>query len=202
VTAGTLKWQSVAIIPIALGAGLAIWKLGASGRYAAYADWLVIADLVLAACAAAALFFAWRQRVGAAVLALAAGGLLSTQIGAAGHYTLSDRFSVATTVRALPAAIPDDAAVFAVDTYDHTIPWALKRTVTMVHYRDELGVAIDWEPDKFIRDLGAFAQAWNAAPQAWAFVSAGADIERLSKDLGTPMREVARGPTFAIVKKP
>jgi hypothetical protein len=72
----------------------------------------------------------------------------------------------------------------------------------MVHYRDELGVAIDWEPRKFIGDLGGFAQAWNAAPQAWAFVSAGADIERLSRELGAPMREVARGPTFAIVKKP
>jgi 4-amino-4-deoxy-L-arabinose transferase-like glycosyltransferase len=200
--ARTLKWQSIAIIPVALGAGLAIWKLGASGRYAAYAEWLVIADLAFAVCAVAALWFAWRERVGAAVLALAAGGLVSTQIAAAGHYTLSDRFSAATTVRALPSAIPDDAPVFAVDTYDHTIPWALKRTVTMVRYRDELGVAIDWEAGKFVGDLSAFAQAWKAAPQAWAFVAADADIERLSKDLGVPLREVARGPTFAIVKKP
>jgi hypothetical protein len=162
----------------------------------------VLADVVLAACAAAALWLASRQRVGAAVLALALGGLLSTQIGTAGHYTLSDRFSVATTVRALPAPIPADAPVFAVDTYDHTIPWTLRRTVTMVHYRDELGVAIDWDAQRFIADLGAFARAWNAAPRAWAFVSASADIERLSRELGVPMQEVARGPTFAIVKKP
>ena len=202
VTAGTLKWQSIAIIPLALGVGLAIWKLGAGGRYAAYSEWLVIADLVLAACAVAALAFAWRQRIAGAVLALAAGGLLSTQIGAAGHYTLSDRFSAATTVRALPSAIPDDAPVFAVDAYDHTIPWSLRRTVTMVHYRDELGVAVEWDASKFIPDLAAFAKAWNAAPQAWAFVGAGADIERLSRELGAPMQEVARGPTFAIVKKP
>jgi len=136
------------------------------------------------------------------VLALAIGALASTLIGAAGHYTLSDRFSVATTVRALPSLIPDDAAVFTVDKYDHTIPWTLKRTVTMVSYRDELGVAVEWEPSRFIPDLGAFAQAWNAAPQAWAFVSATADIERLSKELGAPMQELARGPTYAIVKKP
>ena len=201
ITAGTLKWQSLALIPVALGAGLAIWKLG-GGRYAAYAQWLVVAALVFAACAAAALFLASRQRTGAAVLALAAGGLAATQIGAAGHYTLSDRFSVATTVRALPSPIPADAPVFAVDTYDHTIPWSLRRTVTMVHYRDELGVAIDWEARRFVPDLAGFARAWNAAPQAWAFVAAGADIERLSKELGAPMEEVARGPTFAIVKKP
>lgn len=202
VTAATLKWQGIAIIPVALGAGLAIWKMGAGARYAAYSEWLIIAGVVLAACAAAAAWLAWRSRLTAGVLALALGGLGSTLLGTVGHYTLSDRFSVASTVRALPSVIPDDAAVFALDTYDHTIPWALKRTVTMVHYRDELGMAIDWDARQFIPDLRAFAQAWNAAPQAWAFVGADTDVERLSKELGTPMQEVARGPTFAIVKKP
>jgi hypothetical protein len=202
VTAATLTWQTIAVIPLALGAGLAIWKLGAGGPYAAYADWLVMAALVLAACAAAALWFAWRSRLTIAVLVLALGGLGTTLLGTVGHYTLSERFSVASTVRALPSSISADAPVFAVDTYDHTIPWSLKRTVSMVHYRDELGVAIDWDAGKFVADLGAFAQAWNAAPQAWAFVPASADVERLAKELGTPMQEVARGPTFAIVKKP
>ena len=200
ITAGTLKWQAIALIPLALGAGLAIWKMGAGGPYAAYAEWLVAGALSLAACAAAALWLT--SRPGVAVLVLALGGLAATLIAAVGHYTLSDRFSVASTVRALPSVIPDDAAVFALDTYDHTIPWTLKRTVTLVGYRDELGVAVDWDARKFIADLGAFARAWNAAPQAWAFVGAGTDVERLSKELGTPMREVARGPTFAIVKKP
>jgi 4-amino-4-deoxy-L-arabinose transferase-like glycosyltransferase len=201
-TQATLKWQSVAVVLVALGAALAIWKLSSVGRYAAYSEWLIIADLVLAACAAAAAWLAWRSRLMAAVLVLALGGLGSTLLGTVGHYTLSDRFSVASTVRALPSVIPDDAPVFALDTYDHTIPWSLKRTVTLVHYRDELGAAVDWDAGKFIPDLGAFAQAWNAAPQAWAFVGADTDVERLSKELGTPMREVARGPTFAIVKKP
>ena len=202
ITAGTLKWQSIAIIPVALGAGLAIWKVGAGGRYAAYAEWLLIADLVLAACAAAAVWLASQSRLTAGILVLALGGLGSTLLGTVGHYTLSDRFSVASTVHALPSVIPDDAPVFALDTYDHTIPWSLKRTVTMVGYRDELGVAVDWDARKFVADLGAFAEAWNAAPQAWAFVGANTDVERLSKELGTPMQEVARGPTFAIVKKP
>jgi len=202
VTTGTLKWQSIAAIPLALGAGLAIWKLGAGGPYAAYAEWLVMAALVLAASAAAALWLTSRSRLMVAVLVLALGGLGTTLLGTVGHYTLSDRFSAASTVRALPSSIPADAPVFAVDTYDHTIPWSLKRTVRMVHYRDELGVAIDWDAGQFVADLGAFARAWNAAPQAWAFVGVNADIEELSNRLGTPMQEVARGPTFAIVKKP
>ena len=94
-----------------------------------------------------------------------------------------------------------DAPVFAVDVYDHTIPWNLRRTVTMVHYRDELGVAVDWEPAKFVPDLAAFAARWRAEREAWAFVPANA-VERLSRELGIEMQVMARGPQYAIVKKP
>jgi 4-amino-4-deoxy-L-arabinose transferase-like glycosyltransferase len=202
ITAGLLKWQAIAMLPLALGGGLALHRIGSGGRYAAFAEWLVVADLALAAAAAAALYFAWRRRAGAAVLALALGGLVSTQLAIAGHRTLSDRFSASSTIAALPTPIPADAAVFAFDTYDHTIPWSLRRTVTMVHYRDELGPAVDWDARKFIGDFASFARAWNAAPGAWAFVSATTDIDKLAQGLGVQMREVARGPTFAIVRKP
>lgn len=201
-TTATLKWQSIAMIPVALGVGLAVYRIGSGGRYAAYADWLVAADLALAAAAIAALYFAWRQRAGAAVLALALGGLISTQVGIAGHRTLSDRFSASSTIAALPTPIAPNEPVFAFDTYDHTIPWSLRRTVTMVHYRDELGAAVDWDARKFIGDFASFAQAWNAAPSAWAFVSVATDIEKLAQGLGVQMQEVARGPTFVIVRKP
>jgi len=197
-----LKWQSIAMIAVAIGVGFAVHRIGSGGRYAAFADWLIVADLVLVAAALAALYFAWRQRVGGAVVALALGGLVATQVGIAGHRTLSDRFSASSTIAALPAPIPREAAVFTVDTYDHTIPWGLRRTVTMVHYRDELGPAVDWDARKFIGDFASFARAWNAAPSAWAFLSVGTDIEKLSKGLGVEMQEVARGPTFVIVRKP
>jgi 4-amino-4-deoxy-L-arabinose transferase-like glycosyltransferase len=201
-TAGTLKWQSLVMIPLALGAALAIQQLASGGRYAAYGEWLVAAALALGAGAAAALVFAWRGRVAPAVLALAIAGLASTQIGLAGHRALAERFSASATIARLPAAIPAEAPVFTLDAYDHTIPWSLRRTVTMVRYRDELGVAVDWDARKFIDDFDGFARAWSVAPQAWAFVGASTDVARLAKDLGVPMQEVARGPTYAIVKKP
>ncbi|HUQ73091.1 MAG TPA: hypothetical protein VM183_00090, partial [Burkholderiales bacterium] len=201
-SAGSIKLQALVLIPIALGVGLAIEHLASRGPYAAYASWLLIAALIMAAGSAAALYFIRRENVGAAALAIALGGLVSAQVGLGGHRTLSDRFSAASTVRALPVPIPRETTVFSVDTYDHTIPWSLRRTVTLVRHRDELAVAIAWEPDKFIADFQSFAAAWNAAPDAWAFVSSTTDIERLSAELGVPMREMARGPTFAIVKKP
>ncbi len=200
-TRPVLMAQSLASIPIALGAGLAVHALAANGRYESYAFWILIATLVLAAAAAAALFMAWRFRLTGAVLALAAGSLVAMQIGIAGHRTLSDRFSVASTVGQLREPPAANVPVFAVDMYDHTLPWNLKRTVTMVGYRDELGDAVEWEKDKFVPDRMAFARLWNAAPQAWAFVPAD-EAERLPRELGIPARVMARGEQYAILKKP
>jgi len=88
-----------------------------------------------------------------------------------------------------------------VDNYSHKQPWTLRRTVTMVGYRDELGVAIDWEPQKFVPNLTAFAQRWQDDARAWAFVPTD-QVERLHRELGVEMQVMARGPTYAIVKRP
>ncbi|HYL90916.1 MAG TPA: glycosyltransferase family 39 protein [Burkholderiales bacterium] len=200
-TRSVLIAQSLISIPIAVGAGLAVHSLGANGRYESYAFWILIATLVLAAAAAAALVLAWRFRMTPAVFALGFGSLLAMQIGIAGHRTLSERFSVAATVAQLPERPAANAPVFAVDMYDHTLPWTLKRTVTMVGYRDELGDAVDWEKDKFVPDHMTFARLWNAAPQAWAFLPAD-EADRLPRELGIPAQVMARGAQYAILKKP
>jgi len=193
--------QSLVTIPVALGAGLAVHRLAANGPYAGYALWVLVATLILAAAAGAALFLAWRFRITAAVMALALGALVAMQIGIAGHRTLAERFSVAATVAALPERPAAGVPVFAVDKYDHTLPWSLKRTVTMVGYRDELGDAVDWERDKFVPDLLTFARRWNEAPQAWAFLPVD-EADRLPRELGIRAQVMARGATYAILKKP
>jgi hypothetical protein len=75
--------------------------------------------------------------------------------------------SIRDQVQALGKVDPS-ARVFAVDFYDHTIPWSFGRTVTMVGSADELAQAVTWEPQKFIPDLAGFARAWSAAPAARA----------------------------------
>ena len=138
---------------------------------------------------------------GSAVVALAFGSVIAMQIGIAGHRTLSDRFSVASTIAALPERPAANVPIFAVDMYDHTLPWALKRTVTMVGYRDELGDAVDWDKAKFVPDLMTFARLWNEAPQAWAFLPVN-EADKLPRELGIPVQVMARGAQYAILKKP
>jgi 4-amino-4-deoxy-L-arabinose transferase-like glycosyltransferase len=200
-TPGVVRLQSGLLMIAALVAAYGVHRYAAGGPYAAYGEWLVASALILAASAGVAHVLAHQGRVPGAVLAMAAGALLATQLGLAAHRTLVDRFSVAGTVAGLAERPPAEAPVYAVGKYDHTLPWTLRRTVTMVGYRDELGVAIDWEPQRFVPSLAAFAQRWQAQPRAWAFVPAD-EVERLQRELGVEMQVVARGPQYAIVKKP
>jgi 4-amino-4-deoxy-L-arabinose transferase-like glycosyltransferase len=200
-TSSVSRAQSGLLLIAALAAAYGVHRYASGGPYAGYATWLVDSALILAASAAIAHVLAHQARNVGAVITMAAGALIATQLGLAAHGTMAERFSAASTLAALPERPPSDAPVFAVERYDHTLPWSLRRTVTMVGYRDELGVAIDWEPQKFVPDLAAFAQRWRAAPRAWAFVAPD-DVERLQRELGVEMQVMARGPTYAIVKKP
>jgi hypothetical protein len=89
--------------------------------------------------------------------------------------------------------------VYTVDAYDHTIPWYLRRTVTMVKYKDELTAAVQWEPGKYVPDLASFARLWRDEQGAYAFVAA-RDIDRMRAEL--PMQIIARDPRYVIVRKP
>jgi 4-amino-4-deoxy-L-arabinose transferase-like glycosyltransferase len=200
-TAGVLRVQTGLVFIASLGAAYAAQRFATGGPYATYAQWLVAAALVCGAVAVAAHLLAHKARVPGAVVALAAGALVATQLGIAAHRTLADRFSVASTVATLGERPAAEVPVFAVDMYDHTLPWNLRRTVTMVAHRDELAVQIGWEPQKFVPDLGSFAERWRTAREAWAFVPV-AEVDRLPRELGVQWRVLARGAQYAIVKKP
>ena len=194
-----MLFQAVFLLVASVCAAIALPLV--ARNYPEYSRWLSLAFALMAAAAALAGYWAMKGARARVVIALAAGGLAATQLGLAGHLGIAGRFSVASTVAQLRELPPRDVPVFAVAVYDHTLPWTLKRTVTMVVHRDELEKEIDWDRDKFVPDLAAFARAWQAAPQAWAFVRP-ERLPQLRNELGLQMEEVARGPTYAVVKKP
>lgn len=93
-----------------------------------------------------------------------------------------------------------DIAFFSVDAYDQTLPFYIKRAVTMVAYKNELGFGIAHEPEKFIADLAAFEPAWRAALWALALMPPHTYREFLGK--GLPMRLVGQDTCRTIVAKP
>jgi 4-amino-4-deoxy-L-arabinose transferase-like glycosyltransferase len=166
-----------------------------------YRPWIMAAGAALAAPAIAALWLAARGRALASVLALAAGGLAFTQLVVLGHGSLSPRYSAYDAVERARPGLPADAPFYAVREYDHTLPFYLGRTVTMVGITDELAGAIAWEPHKYIARLEDFAAAWRAAPAACA-AFAPADFEPLRTQYRLEARVLAESPRYLIACKP
>ena len=195
---GVLAAQAV----LGTGAGVLLAAYGFFFMGSAYGPWLGSAGFLLAAASVAGIVPALAGRASLAVALLALGSFGCTLVALEGHRSLSAQYSIADQVAALgERAPPPGARVFAVDFYDHTLPWYFRRTVTMVGYKDELAEPIRWEPEKFIPDLAGFARAWREAPGAYAVFSSAA-FEELKKQSDLPMEVVSRGPRYTIVRKP
>ena len=191
----TLLAQSALVV--AAAAGIVLW----ASRAPDYGPWVAAAGVCLGSAALAGAVLAARARAGAALVAIALGSFAATQLAIVGHATQASRFSVASTLAAMPEPPGRNARVFAVHAYDHTMPWLMRRTVTMVGGKDELEHSIAWEPDKFLPDMAAFARAWQSAPEAYAFLDA-TQFDARRAESGVPMQLVARGPRYVLVKKP
>jgi len=168
--------------------------------YAEYVPWLLTASGLLLLSALAAFAFAWFARARASFVSLAIGGLLFSHLILLGHDSLAPANSAYRIIAAVASQVPPGAPFFSVNTYDQTLPFYLKRSVTLVAYKDELGFGIEQEPHKFIPDLAGFEQAWRAAPQAWALIEP--DTYRQLVASGLPMRLAAQDSRRIIVSKP
>ena len=168
--------------------------------YEAYQPWLYAGAGALLLGGLIAFWLGRQGRSVAAVFALAFGGFAFGQGFLLGHDSLGSVNSAHDVAAVIRPHIPPDVPFFSVDTYDQTLQFYLKRTTTMVAYRDELGFGISQEPQKFIPDVAAFELAWSAAPDAWALMSP-ALWQELDKK-GFPMKEVIRDTRRVIVRKP
>jgi len=168
---------------------------------AAYAPWVQAAGIDLAIIAALAFWSALRREIMTAGLLLTISSVLYMQLVIIGHETLSPLYSAYHTIQKARPRLKLDAPFYAVNSFDHTMPFYLGRTVTMVSYRDELAVPIGWEPEKFIPDLPAFVEAWKRDREAYAFFAA-KDFEDFRTRYEIPVEVLASDPRRVLVRKP
>ncbi|MGH8687036.1 MAG: glycosyltransferase family 39 protein [Burkholderiales bacterium] len=192
-------------------AALAWLLLGAPGAasgsvppefVARYRVWLIAAAASLAAAGLAAAAFARNDRAPASIAALSAGGLACVLLTVVGYGTLAPIYSAYDAVeRSRPSLPPAQVPFYAVRRYDHTLPFYLGRTVTMVDVSDELATAMSWEPGKAIASVAEFARAWREAPAACAAFAPG-EYESIRTAHGLAAHEIARSPRYVIACKP
>lgn len=165
--------------------GLAAWLTGAA------------AMLLLGIVAAAAL--AWRERTFGAAIALALGGFLSASTSLVGYDHLASYKSAKGLAAAAGPRLKPDVPFYSVLTFEHTLPFYLKRTMTLVQTQSEMEFGLEQEPQRWIPSVEQFVQRWRQADLAYAVMTID-NFEKLLAD-GLPMREIARNRQSVLVEK-
>jgi 4-amino-4-deoxy-L-arabinose transferase-like glycosyltransferase len=164
---------------------------GAALRIAA---WLYLVGAATAWCCLR------RRQVTAALLAVAMGHFVATTIVMQAHDAYGQVKSAAPFAEVLLRSIDKDTPVFAVRSYDQTLPYYLQRNVVLVDYVDEFAFGQLKEPGKSITSLDEFALRWRSLPRAAAYMSH--DTWRELGQGGVPMRVVFEDPRRRVVMKP
>ena len=121
------------------------------------------------------LALAWRKRLQGrsnhAILATAFGCLLAWQLAIRGYNEMSPASSSYHLVRSIEethGTLDRNLPMYSIRTYEQTLPFYLKRTMTLVDFYDEMALGLFQEPHKGIESLPKFLPVWSALPAGYA----------------------------------
>lgn len=195
-------WMATAGLMLLIGAvGFAAGlKLPAFARdaaevplYQAAQPWVLAASAV--AFAGAALVLNGLRRVDAvpamrATLVLGITGFLAGQLLMIASEPYGRVRAGAPLVPAIEAELTPSTRIYAVGLYDQTLPFYLRRTMTLVEHADELEFGLEQEPKLWLPTRDAFIAQWTSGQKAIAITRPEiyADLQKR----GLPMRLVTQ----------
>ena len=202
-----LPWKLQALLFVILGGAgfLFLGEVGKQARpdevesYAQYSYWIVAALIALISCSLLA-FIQSKWNGLSSITSFASGLFLCALIAGTGHETLGRAVSGIDLVGQVKAGIPEKVNFYSVRILDHTVPFYLGRTMTMVEFPDELEFGVKQEPELWLPTLDAFIERWKEDQSAYALMVPEQYLE-LQK-LNMPMQEVGRDSRRVIVKHP
>jgi 4-amino-4-deoxy-L-arabinose transferase-like glycosyltransferase len=166
------------------------------------ARYLYFAGMAMVGCGVVAYLLQKRGALWPAVGVLATAMLLACHLCAAFFAQVDDHYSSRSLVRKIPVeGGPFDPSipVFSVETFDHSLPFYLRRTMTLVDYKSELAEGIAAEPDRYVNSMDQFVAIWTKLPAGFAMMTP--SLYRGLSDLGLPMRELARDERRVLVSR-
>ncbi|HEU0186958.1 MAG TPA: glycosyltransferase family 39 protein, partial [Gallionellaceae bacterium] len=135
--------------------------------YHDYARWLALAAVVWLGGLSLGLYWLYRQRVRAGVLAIAVASLLFSQLAITGHNSLAPLSSASRVAQQVQPYLKPDTPFYSLYMYDNTLSFYLQRPLTLVAFDDEMAFGLEQEPAKGL-SFDAFLTTWRNAPQALA----------------------------------
>ncbi len=168
-----------------------------------YVPWIQasVFSFTAGAVAAAWLFRRYATRSGGIVM-LAFGSLVAGILAVDGHdelSRLSSSYHIVREIEATPGLRDHRVPFYSIQMYDQTLPFYLKRPVTLVQYINEFALGLDAEPQKGIARVADWKPRWVGLEQGYAMMNP-ANYERFTQE-GLPMRVLARDHRRVIVSR-
>ena len=195
-----IMWAEAAMLVIA---GVIITRFATdripSDLLLGYQPWLIAAGLLMAIGGVIAIVGRRHQRIAAAGAGLFA--ILACQTALWGYQAITPSKSGLDIAKTIDAYDPTHSVpVYMINNYSPSLPFYLRRLVTMVVYKGELQLGIDAEPEKSIPTAAAFARKWRDETRAIA-VFRNDNIDWYEKEFDLPMTVLKRGPRRTVVAR-
>ncbi|MCW5625170.1 MAG: hypothetical protein KIT73_10690, partial [Burkholderiales bacterium] len=175
----------------------------ARAPYGAYALWIVAGGTAWIIGGALAWRLARRtvDRVALpALLALAMGVHGGTQLLVAGHNALRGSRSAYDLAGIVRPHLDPTEPFYSVRTFDHTLPFYLRKPLTLVDYSDELALGLRMEPWRGVPNVDRFEERWRKDVRPLALMSP-QTFETLAAR-GIPLAVIARDGRRVVAGKP
>ena len=167
---------------------------------AAFRNAALVSMLVWLIGSVIAVWLAARARATAAILAAGLSALLGWSSLLLGHEALGRGMSTYDLARSMQPHIGRDSPIYSVGIFEHTLDFYLRRTVTLVAFRDELDFGLTQEPGKGIATLPEFEKRWSADRAPLAVMDR--DLFDKLTASGLAMRVVADDGRRIVIAKP
>ena len=158
--------------------------------YQAQMPWLYAAAITLLAGILYAMWCGRRGHVGRAVLVCAFTGLTASQLLVTSEDGLSPAHSTYHLVQKLRPYLKPQVPFYSVGGYEQTLPFYIKRTVTLVDYQDEMAYGLKQEPHLWVPDLATFERMWR--DDTYALAVMGPEVFDKLREAQLPMQLIAR----------
>jgi len=136
-------------------------RISEVAAFDAYAPWILAAGFVAAIGAMIAVYYLHTARRACSIIVLAVAGFSATQLLLAGFEPIGQIRAGTGLVPAIQAEMRGDTRIYSVGIYEQSLTFYLKRTVTLVDYRDEFDFGLQQQPDLALNSLEDFARHWR-----------------------------------------
>jgi 4-amino-4-deoxy-L-arabinose transferase-like glycosyltransferase len=165
--------------------------------YHAYVPWIIATGGVFLCGAGYALYRCWRGNSSTALIVLSFSSLAAGQLAMMGHDSLARASSAYYLAQEIAPHLKPNVPFYSVGTYEQTLPFYIKRPVTLVAFADEMSYGLAQEPHLGMRDMAEFERAWRSDRYALALMTP--DKYAQLQKAGLPMQLIARDTRRVVV---